>query len=707
MAKRITLVTILALFYFTAPAAAVQIILHNGTEIETEGVTVVPPDVRTAEGIVLPFDTVKRIVYQKARKVEVTEGAFSGDAGKDVLELLAIAKEMREKYPETRDSLVLRDRMETWFSPDGSIKRRTEWTVLVLNEAERDKEIQITEWTDQQTYESKIVLARSIDPDGTVHTFDPSTFVETKPKGEGLVHFDADQKDIRRNGTIPGAKAGSIIQTVREIHVFNREEPKTFSSSWWFQNTSPVADSHLTIYVPKDKELTWVTRAVKREDVNPAERYEGEWHVYSWGMKDLKPFVEEPHAPHELELRPSIFISIFKTMDYYSKKRAEWYDERMKVTEQIQKEVDEFTKGMDNDEDRIAALYHWMQEKIQYISIKGSLTSSQAGHPADHTFAKRQGDCIDKAILFGTLLKAAGIEAYPVIVLTNDEPRALIDKIPMISCNHAISEIHLKKPDGTKKVFYLDSTGSNYRYPFHSTLNHGIPAWNPQLNTVREVPVPPAKDEMRHVTAEITIDNEGNAATKEQIRYNGIWEMSLRWRFRAWSKKRIYSWGERFVSGENPGSKLLKFEGVNAEELSKQFGIDMEFASPRCAQKAGNLLIFKLPVGYRSTLRGRTLEERDYPVKFTSSEGKHDILRIKFPRGFSPKFVREKPFEVNNRHFTYRASFKVEGDVLVFEDRFERTSVRIPPEDYRQYRADCRKVLKFVETPLFFEKTEP
>jgi transglutaminase-like putative cysteine protease len=707
MAKRITAITILVLLYFTAPAAAVQIVLHNGTEIETAGVTVTPPDVKTAEGLVLPFDTVKRIIYQKAEKVEVRKGTFSGDSTKDVAELLELSKMMREKYPEINDSLVLRDRMNTWFYPDGTIKRRGEWTVLVLNEAQRDKSIQVTEYTDKQTYESKVVLARAIDPDGTIHTFDPSTFVETKSKGEGLVNFDAEQKDVRRNGTIPGGKVGSIIQLVWESRNFNREEPNTFSSAWWFQGMSPVADSYLTIYVPKDKELTWVTRAVKREDTNPTEKVEGEWRAYSWRMKDLSPFVTEPDAPHEDELRPSIFISIFKTLDYYSKKRAEWYDERMKVTGQIQKKVDELTKGMDNDEDRIAALYSWVQEKIQYISIKGSLTSGQAGHPADHTFAKRQGDCIDKAILFGTLLKAAGVEAYPVIVRTNNEPRAMTDKIPMIQCNHAISEIHLKKPDGTKKIFYLDSTGSNYRYPFHSTGNHGIPAWNPQLNTVQDVPVPPAEDEMRHVNSEIELFDNGSTHVNQKIRYNGVWEMSLRWLFRSWPAQRIHAWLERSVSGENPGSKLLGFKGVNAEKLSKQFGIDLEFKSPRYAQKAENLLIFKLPVGYRGTLRGITLEERSLPVKFTSSEGKHDILRIKLPEGFSPKFIREKPFEVNNKHFTYRASFRIEGDVLVFEDRFERTSVRIPPEDYKQYRADCQKVLKFIETPLFFEKAEP
>ncbi|MHC4660366.1 MAG: DUF3857 domain-containing transglutaminase family protein [Planctomycetota bacterium] len=706
MAKLTPLVILVSFLLSSVPAEAITITLHDGTKIETEGVTLKPPELVTAEGKKLNMDDVKEITFQKAESIEAGKASLAGKEDEDVRALLALAKQMQEEYPKTTDAIVVRDWMEAWFDQDGkgSIVEHIEVATLVLNEQTRDENIRIAEATNNKTWRTRILKARSIDPDGTVHEFDRSTLVETRPKDD-LNSMAARQDTVIWNGTIPGVKVGSIIHYKFERQIFNREEPDAYDQSWWFQGENPVADSYMILHVPREKKLNWVVRAVEREATNPTEKEEDEWRTYTWRMQNLDPFINEPDAPNETELRPAVFTTVYETWDCQSQFLGKMHKERLVVTKEIQAQVDELTQGFEDIEDKIAAIYNWIQEKVEYISIKGSRSSSQGGHPAAHTFGKSQGDCIDKAILFATMLKAIDVEAYPVVVRTNNEARAIMDRIPIVECNHAINEIHLKNPDGTIRIFYLDSTGSNYRYPFHSSGNHGVPAWNPMKNTVREVPVPAPADEMRHVTMDIDLKDNGDANVDEEIRYNGSLEMILRYYLRAFPKSVIKNWLEGNVNAENPGSKLIDFDGVNANELMKQFMLKMKISHPKYAQSTSGLLIFRLPLNYRSTLGGISLEERRLPVKFNTSAGKHDILRIKLPEGFAPRFLPEK-FVVENPHLKYTATFKQEGDKLVFEDRFERWDVQIPPENYKEFRAACQKILKFIDTPLFFEKVE-
>ena len=85
------------------------------------------------------------------------------------------------------------------------------------------------------------------------------------------------------------------------------------------------------------------------------------------------------------------------------------------VTPAIQAKALELTKGLTTNLEKEKALYQFVSTKFRYISISFG-TGRYQPHSADDVLAEEYGDCKDKHTLFAALLKAVGIEAWPVLI---------------------------------------------------------------------------------------------------------------------------------------------------------------------------------------------------------------------------------------------------------------------------------------------------
>ena len=62
-------------------------------------------------------------------------------------------------------------------------------------------------------------------------------------------------------------------------------------------------------------------------------------------------------------------------------------------------------------------IHEFVAKDIRYVAIEYG-DSGYEPHHAKEVFVNRYGDCKDQAILLITMLKEAGIEAYPVLIGT-------------------------------------------------------------------------------------------------------------------------------------------------------------------------------------------------------------------------------------------------------------------------------------------------
>lgn len=89
---------------------------------------------------------------------------------------------------------------------------------------------------------------------------------------------------------------------------------------------------------------------------------------------------------------------------------------------------------------QVAAALKVVQDDVRYFGIEMGRNSHQPSH-ASETLERRYGDCKDKVVLFVSILKSLGIEAYPALVNT-DDGRGLLNVPPGVgSFDHVIAQV--------------------------------------------------------------------------------------------------------------------------------------------------------------------------------------------------------------------------------------------------------------------------
>jgi hypothetical protein len=126
-----------------------------------------------------------------------------------------------------------------------------------------------------------------------------------------------------------------------------------------------------------------------------------------------------------------------------------------------------------NDDARLKAALRAVQEQVRYFGVEMGENSHRPTVPAE-TWARRYGDCKDKAYLLVTMLGRLGIRAVPALVSTS-RGRAIADFTPAASVfNHVIVRVRL----GNDTIWVdptLTAEGGEPRDSDHSLYGAALP----------------------------------------------------------------------------------------------------------------------------------------------------------------------------------------------------------------------------------------
>src|SRR5262249_56009569 len=83
----------------------------------------------------------------------------------------------------------------------------------------------------------------------------------------------------------------------------------------------------------------------------------------------------------------------------------------------LESELERLVKGAHNDREKIAAVQEFVLRSTHYVALEFGIYSYKP-YPVAQIYARRFGDCKDKASLMIALLRAAGVEAEIALVRT-------------------------------------------------------------------------------------------------------------------------------------------------------------------------------------------------------------------------------------------------------------------------------------------------
>jgi tetratricopeptide (TPR) repeat protein/transglutaminase-like putative cysteine protease len=227
------------------------------------------------------------------------------------------------------------------------------------------------------------------------------------------------------------------------------------AGNFWYEYTFPkgmvVNEDRLEIDVPKAREVKLKAPTHEPEIDETADR-----RIYTWVARDIHPERDKDRDKDKDEADEDTGPDVQLTTFTDWKQVAQWYarlqGERMTVAASVQKKADELTRGADTPTEKARRLYDFVARNVRYVSISLGIGRYQP-HSAADVLQNGYGDCKDKHTLFSALLRAEGIQSYPVLIGSS---RTLDVDVPSpAQFDHVITAARLGTGTG---LTWLDTT---------------------------------------------------------------------------------------------------------------------------------------------------------------------------------------------------------------------------------------------------------
>ncbi len=108
---------------------------------------------------------------------------------------------------------------------------------------------------------------------------------------------------------------------------------------------------------------------------------------------------------------------------------AQWYRDLLGTTASgttasasVVGQVESLIAGIESPRGRFEALLEHVRQKVRYVAVEVGIGGYRPT-PAAETLQRRWGDCKDKSLLLIEMLAAVGIEAYPALILLDQDAR--------------------------------------------------------------------------------------------------------------------------------------------------------------------------------------------------------------------------------------------------------------------------------------------
>jgi len=306
------------------------------------------------------------------------------------------------------------------FENDGTDISETEAVIRIQSQAGVEEFGQLVFGYSSATEKLEIEYVRVRKADGRVVTTPESTAQDFAPDvlKEAPMYSDYRQRHI----SVTALQPGDTLEYRTVIRVLT----PLAAGNFWYEYTFPkgvaVNEDRLEINVPKAREVKLKTPSRQPETQETADR-----RIYTWVVKDIKPDRDKNKDEDEDEsTTPDVQLTTFTDW----KQIAQWYaklqGERMTIDENVRKKADELAKGADTPAEKARRLYDFVARNVRYVSVSLGIGRYQP-HSASDVLANGYGDCKDKHTLFSAMLRAEGIQSYPVMI---DSTRQLDVDIP-------------------------------------------------------------------------------------------------------------------------------------------------------------------------------------------------------------------------------------------------------------------------------------
>ena len=427
----------------------------------------------------------------------------------------------------------------------------------------------------------------------------------------------------------------------------------------------------------------------------------------SWTFENVKPIKGEPLGPAESDLVPQImaapsqfeydgYIGTMNKWDEFGQWIASLNKGRNILPAETKEKIIQLTANLKTPEEKIKAVYEYMQNKTRYVSIQLGIGGYQ---PFEASVVDQMGygDCKALSNYTVAMLDAAGIKAYYTLIRAGKDAAKLNVDFPSSQFNHAIvfvpnkaDTIWLECTSQTNPFGYM-GTFTGDRKALAITEKGAQVVWTPKYTVEQNV---------QSCTADVLVDAKGNATAKAKTTYSGLQYENASLNFILSNQ---YDDQKKWILENTgiPSFDLNSFKMTNKKDRIPSAIVDVDLTLNRLATVSGKRLFLTPNLMNRSAFSPEKVANRKTPVVLRLTYTHLDTIRYHLPEGIYPEFLPE-PVVLKSRFGEYESRYLMEADKLVYIRKMKRYKGEFPAESYQELTDFYRSINKADNTKMVF-----
>lgn len=525
------------------------------------------------------------------------------------------------------------------------------------------------------TEELKVVRARVWKQDGAV--------LEAQDVGDRelsdnyvSMYYDMRAHQLR----FAGLEKGDVIELEYSLTPTQRSSTSNgyFGELVLFAGRGPAQLKRYVLVAPAAQKVF-----VHAEKIAPANvtAKEGS-QVFVWEARSVAALPREPRSPGITEISPYVHVSTIGDW----KQLGIWYADLVRpqfaLDPPLESELARVIKSAHGEREKIAAIQEFVLRSTHYVALEFGIYSYKP-YPVAQIYARRFGDCKDKASLMIALLRAAGIEAEIALVRTRSLGDVTSGPASIALFNHAIVFI-------PKYELWLDGT-AEYAGRELPLDDQGALALTVSLSgsaQLRHVPMSRTADNYTRHLIRATLSARGEIQFSGSTVTRGEDAPGLRHDLAVRSQQ--VDMFRRELAEVFPTVQVDRVAVHGAEEFSSDVSVDFQGALNSFQQKREvSLRSSWMPRSYVAALAGASTRTQDLvlPSPWTTEEEIHFAL----PEG-AEVIALPRDQNISGSFGSVRLHYKKSGSEIVVQSHVEFEKVRVSAQDYPAFRQFCSQV---------------
>lgn len=483
-----------------------------------------------------------------------------------------------------------------------------------------------------------------------------------------------------------------------------------FMPGFYCQTGIPVIEAVYSITAPEEVEIGWKHFNLADSMVTMTKVKNKNKVVYTWVVKNMKAFNDEPNSLNSLYSLSHVitWIKSYKVdgkiepvlgspddlYNWYaqiSEKSNEEHSDELKAV------VDSLTRNSNTELEKVKNIYYWVQDHIRYIAIEDGM-GGFVPRSGKLVYERRYGDCKDMASIITKMLSYAEIPSFLTWIGSRDLPYRY-EELPTPNVdNHMIATyIH----EGN--YYFLDATGTYTPFDIPTSFIQGKEAMIGKSKgkyEIFEVPIIPK--EKSKVIDTVVVDIVGNKLIgKGNVSYSGynrIDMVSLLSHHNVdkdkFLKDELYKGSNKFLIDS------YKISGL--DDRDQVLNLEYEFNIQDYLNNYSGEIFVNLNLN-KDFFMEEILKERSLDIKNDHKETISNYFQLNIPEGYQLSQLPSRHSFADEK-FGFDIFYEMENDKIVLHQEVYYNFLTLKKKDFEQYNKMVKSLKKAYSEVLVLEK---